>query len=246
MKKYFQAPWGFKDLIVIGISIVVLFIAAGFIFYLTGIPKESGAPEYKFLYTTIVFLIQWIIVVLPLVVITSMKYGFKFKFFGFEKIKIFEILKLVALSYLIYIGITFIVSIITIFSDTKIPGYQMQENIIPYFGDSITALASAGILIVLIAPFLEEIFFRGFLLRAFVNKIGIFFGSIVSAVLFALVHFQWQSIIPIFILGLIINRIVIKSRSILPAIAFHIFNNGIVFAIEILIEKEVISIEKMM
>ena len=38
--------------------------------------------------------------------------------------------------------------------------------------------------------------------------------------------------------------LVIKSKSIIPAIAFHILNNGIVFAIEILIEKQIISIEK--
>lgn len=244
MKKYFQAPWGFKDLAIVGVSIAVLFVIVGYVLYLFGVDDKIEASKYKFLYTTAVFLIQWVVAILPLVVLTGIKYGFKLRFFGFAKVRFWEVLKLVALAFLIYIGISFIISIVTIYSDVKIPGYQMQENILPFFGSSNIALISAGIVIVLVAPFLEEIFFRGFLLGTFVDKIGIFFGSVVSAVIFAAVHFQWQSIIPIFILGLIINMLVIKSKSIVPAIVFHVLNNGIVFAIQVLIEKEIISIEK--
>ncbi|MEK7547354.1 MAG: type II CAAX endopeptidase family protein [Patescibacteria group bacterium] len=241
MKKYFQAPWGFKDLIITGTSIAVLFLIAGYILHLLGTYDKIEASKYKFLYTAVLFLVQWIIAILPLIVLTKIKYGFEFGLFGFKKVGIWKVLKLVALAYLIYIGISFIVSTITIFSDVKIPGYQMQESILPFFGSSDVALISAGLVVVFVAPFLEEIFFRGFLLRTFVDKIGIFFGSIVSAGIFAIIHFQWASIIPIFILGLIINMLVIKSKSIVPAIAFHILNNGIVFAIQVLIEKEIIS-----
>jgi len=56
---------------------------------------------------------------------------------------------------------------------------------------------------------------------------------------------QWQSIIPIFILGLIINRIVINNKSIMPAICFHIFNNAIAFTIQILIIKDFIKFDEM-
>ncbi len=93
---------------------------------------------------------------------------------------------------------------------------------------------------------MEEVFFRGFLLRAFSNKWGMIYGSIISAALFAILHMQPEVIIPIFILGLIINSIVIKSRSIIPAICFHAFNNAIAFTIEILILKDIIAIEEIL
>ena len=86
MKKYFQAPWGFKDLIITGASITVLFVIAGYILYLFGVYDKIEASKYKFLYTAVLFLVQWIIAILPLIVLTKIKYGFKFELFGFKKV----------------------------------------------------------------------------------------------------------------------------------------------------------------
>lgn len=243
MKKYFQAPWSLKDLIFIFSSTLGLIGATLLIIHFLDIKTSIEASEYRSFYLLGLFLIQWILIALPLIIFTLIKHGFKWEYFGFQKIEIWKIIKLILGGYLLYIGITFLITLIILYTDLKIPGYQVQEKILPLFGDSLTSLIVAGVIIIAIAPPLEEIFFRGFLLRCFSNRWGIFNGSVLSAGIFAIFHLQWQSIIPIFILGLIINSLVIKGKSLWPAIFFHAFNNAIAFTVEILILKEVISME---
>lgn len=244
MKKYFQAPFSLKDVIIVLIILSFLLTAAFIGIKFTGIKETLNKSSYKDYYFLIMFLIQWIIMLAPLFIITLKKYKFTLEGFGFLKIKILQILKLVLSGYLLYLGIAFIVNLIIIYTGIKIPGFQIQERFLPIFGENTLGLIIAGILIVLVAPVLEEIFFRGFLLRTLVNKWGIVLGSIISSALFAVLHLQFGSIIPVFILGLIINWMVIRSKSILPSIFFHIFNNAIAFTIELLILKEIIKIEE--
>ncbi len=204
---------------------------------------QSSISSSKGLYTLSIFIIQWTVILTPMLIYTAKKYGFKWSHFGFKKISIGETLKAVAKAYLLYIGISIIIGMIILYSGVKIYGYQVQESIFQYFENDNLSIAIAGFFIVLVTPFIEEIFFRGFLLRSLVNKIGVTLGSVISALIFSVLHIPWQSIIPIMVLGLIMNSVVIKTRSIWPSIVFHSFNNGIAFIFAILIEKKMISLE---
>lgn len=242
MKKYFQAPWGFKDLIVISLfsGILLLAYVAGLYFF--EIKNYLKDEDLKSFYLLGILILQWTALLLPLLIFTAKKYKLKWEHFGFNKTGILKTLGLVIGFYFLYIGITLIISLISIYNNVKIPGYQIQESVLPLFGTDILGLVIAGGAIILLAPLIEEILFRGFLLRTLVNKIGVMWGSIVSALIFAILHVPWQSIIPIFILGLILNSLVIRSKSLIPAIGFHVLNNAITFVIQILIEKGVISL----
>ncbi len=244
MKKYFQAPFSLKDIIIVLIIIGIGLTGAFIGIKLLNIKDDINASSLNGYYFSIMFLIQWTIMMLPMILLTYKKYEINFNNFGIEKVKILEIVKLIVSGYLLYLGISFIVNLLIIYTGIKIPGYQIQEKILPSLGDGTINLVIAGILIVIIAPVLEEIFFRGFLLRTLVNKWGLVLGSIISSALFAVLHLQFGNIIPIFVLGLIINWMVIRSKSILPSIFFHIFNNAIAFTIELLILKEIIKIEE--
>ena len=233
MKKYFQAPWSLKDLGIITGSIIVLTaVVLGILYFLhVKLPAEMS----KSLYVLIIFLLQWVLIFAPLLFWTHRKHHLKFENFGFEKIGILKTLWLIVSAYFLYLGINFIISVIIIYGNFKIPGYQIQESIFELFGNDTFSIILSGIMVVLIAPFVEEIFFRGFLLRTMCNKAGNIFGSIITAGVFTLLHFPWQSFIPIFILGLILNSVVIKSKSIWPAIGFHMLNNSTAFIILLLI-----------
>ncbi len=245
MKKYFQAPWSTKDIIITILAAAGLLGIAFFGMRYFGIEKLIEDSEYKSLYFLVLFVVQWILISIPLIILTLIKYKFNGKTFGLVRTSIWKTIKLVFSGYLLFLGITLVISLIIFYTGWKIPGYQIQERILPLFGDNLIELIISGILIVAIAPIIEEIFFRGFLLRSISNKCGVIYGSIISAALFALLHLQLSSIIPIFILGLIINSLVIRSKSIIPAIAFHMFNNAIAFTIEILLLKEIIKIEEL-
>lgn len=246
MRKYFQAPWTIKDvlLIILMLGILTILIGIGlYIFSFFNIEEYFKNAKYKGLYAALLFFIQWIFIITPFLIYSFKKYKLlDWEDFGFIKIGVWKTIKLVFSGYFLYLGIILIISLIILFTNIKIPGFQIQEQILPIFGDNLISLIIAGIVIIIIAPILEEIFFRGFILRSLSNKLGILLGSISSAAFFAIFHFQWQSIIPIFILGLIINSLVIRSRSIVPAIFFHAFNNLIAFIFELMILKEIISL----
>ena len=88
------------------------------------------------------------------------------------------------------------------------------------------------VLIVVFAPIVEEIIFRGLLYRFFkyLNKPKLAMAT--SSLLFALAHNNLQSLLPIFFLGCLLTRAYEHSQNILVPIAFHaIFNGQSVFLI---------------
>ncbi len=244
MSRIFQVPWKFRETIwILGAVVALLGVTLGGA-HLLGIGEYVTESRYTVGYISLLFLLQGIILLGPLLGYTEWKYGLKLKYFGLKNIGVLRSIYSAIGGYALFLGITLIISIFILYTGLKIPGFQVQEDVLAVFGKDTLGLVVAGIIVVGIAPIFEEIFFRGFLLRNFANRMGMFWGSVMSAGVFALFHMQWQSIIPIFILGLIINSLVIRHKSIMPAIFFHVLNNGIAFTIEVLLITEVISLEQ--
>lgn len=238
MKKYFQAPWKIKDLLIILSSITILFILT---LYLGNYFPKYPLDEKTSVLISGKFLLQWVLIMAPLLSITFFKYKLAWKHFGLTKINPFKALGLAILAYIFYLCVNILISLSLIHFSLKIPGYELQPSIFTLFGKTNIDIAMAAIVSIILAPFLEELLFRGFLLRTLCDKFGNVIASIVTALLFSLMHFPWQTIIPVFILGLILNALVISSRSIWPAITFHILNNALSFTFLLMIEKGMLN-----
>jgi CAAX protease family protein len=78
----------------------------------------------------------------------------------------------------------------------------------------------------LVAPVVEEIFFRGFLFGGLRQAYGFQKAAIVSAVLFGAVHLQLTTLIPIAILGYLFAFLYELSGSIWPGILMHFVTNA--------------------
>lgn len=78
-----------------------------------------------------------------------------------------------------------------------------------------------------IAPVVEEIFFRGFIFTGLRGKWGWSKAALASAGLFALAHVLPTSFLPIFMLGLIFALLYQVSGSIWPAILMHMLTNAV-------------------
>jgi membrane protease YdiL (CAAX protease family) len=78
-----------------------------------------------------------------------------------------------------------------------------------------------------VAPVVEEIFFRGFVFTGLRGKWGWPKAALASAGLFALAHVVPTSFLPIFILGLIFAYLFQASGSIWPAILMHMLTNAV-------------------
>lgn len=78
-----------------------------------------------------------------------------------------------------------------------------------------------------VAPFVEEVFFRGFVFSGLRQQLGWKQAALASAGLFALAHFIPTSLLPILILGLIFAFLYQLSGSIWPAVLMHMLTNTI-------------------
>ncbi len=88
------------------------------------------------------------------------------------------------------------------------------------------------------APIIEEIVFRGFVLRRFTEALGFWKATILSSLLFMFIHWPgwiyasglqpasllWNSI-QVFIFGGLLAVLVRRTNSILPGIVTHLLNN---------------------
>lgn len=74
-------------------------------------------------------------------------------------------------------------------------------------------------------PFVEEVFFRGFLFAGLAARYGLYVGIAASAFLFAVVHFSLATIIPIFVTGILFGLVYHVTRSIWIPAAAHSAQN---------------------
>jgi uncharacterized protein len=79
---------------------------------------------------------------------------------------------------------------------------------------------------VVFAPFVEEIFFRGFLFQGFRQKYGWVSAMLVSSVIFGAAHLDPAALIPTFVLGLVLAYLFHRSNSLWPGIILHLLING--------------------
>jgi membrane protease YdiL (CAAX protease family) len=103
---------------------------------------------------------------------------------------------------------------------------QVQADLAPILAEVSSPwwLLLAG---VVIAPVVEEIFFRGFVFSGLRTRYEWKKAAVISSALFALIHLQLTAIIPIFILGYIFAYLYHRSNSIWPAIVMHVSTNAI-------------------
>jgi len=83
--------------------------------------------------------------------------------------------------------------------------------------------------VTLVAPVLEEILFRGQILRAVKGKYGSFWALIISSFLFGLIHGIPPQMVNAFFLGLILGYIYIKTGSLFSVIIMHAVNNALAY-----------------
>lgn len=102
--------------------------------------------------------------------------------------------------------------------------------------DSDLALVGGLVLVVLLAPLVEEFFFRGFFFRALRNWRGFWPAALLTGAVFGAIH--WEStapgvIVPLMIFGFGLCLLYEKTGSLYPCIALHAINNSIAFGVAV-------------
>ncbi len=76
----------------------------------------------------------------------------------------------------------------------------------------------------------EELAFRGFILAGLRNRFRPWPAVCLSSFLFALYHLNVFQFVPHFVLGVVLGALVLRTGSVLPAVAFHFAYNFLVYA----------------
>ena len=79
---------------------------------------------------------------------------------------------------------------------------------------------------VVIAPLVEEIFFRGFLFQGFRERYGWVMAVLISSAIFAAAHLDPVAFIPTFILGAVLAYVYHRSNSVWPGVILHCLVNS--------------------
>jgi membrane protease YdiL (CAAX protease family) len=83
------------------------------------------------------------------------------------------------------------------------------------------------VLVGLLGPIAEEIFFRGFVLPGLIKRLGVWRALVISSLVFGLFHIDPGAIVPTFALGLALGWVYLKTGSIWPAIFAHGLHNTV-------------------
>ena len=81
------------------------------------------------------------------------------------------------------------------------------------------------VMVVLIAPVVEELFHRGLVLRSMERRWGTAAAVVASSVLFAALHFQWYDLLPLGLAGLLFASLRVRAGRLGPAIWAHLAFN---------------------
>ncbi|VVM07079.1 CPBP family intramembrane glutamic endopeptidase [Methylacidimicrobium tartarophylax] len=80
--------------------------------------------------------------------------------------------------------------------------------------------------ILVLAPLGEEVLFRGFLYVYLKNRLSRTASLVLTALLFAFLHFHWPSFLPLFLFGLLLGAAYEFTGSLLLSIAIHCWFNS--------------------
>ncbi len=125
--------------------------------------------------------------------------------------------------------LTFNAGYVAVVNQLGIDTLQPQELPFDDFGP--LALAVSGLLVVLVGPFAEEVFFRGFVLSGLVRRWGPVTGLLVSAAIFGIAHASVAILIPIFVAGLLIGWLYQRTGSLWSCVWVHGAQNGVAFMV---------------
>ena len=147
---------------------------------------------------------------------------------GLTKLPTWSDLLLAPAGFLVYAVLAgLLTSLVTGF----IPGFN-AEQVQDVGFDSIShyyEYVLAFITLVVIAPFAEEVLIRGYLYGKLRKFTSFAVAILISSLLFALMHFQWNVAVSVFPLAIVMVVLREKTDSIWAGILLHMMKNGIAF-----------------
>ena len=135
---------------------------------------------------------------------------------------------LAPLTYIVYIIVLALVLGAISAWFPAFPLDEAQDVGFKVFGSRLDNLLAFFALVIL-APIAEEVLFRGYLYGKLKTYVPAIVAAIATSLLFALVHFQWNVGVDVFIMSLFLCSLRSLTGSIWAGILVHMIKNGIAY-----------------
>ena len=193
-----------------------------FIFINLSEKNNNNIYLYNFSLEIICSSLLTILFLLPAINLSIIKYKKNFYSLGFQKTKIkyFSMGIYYWIACLIIVGLWgWMLEILKL--DFLLPPNTAKEVLNLAFENIFITI----ILVSMIVPICEEVFFRGFLINGLERKFNLKISLLISSGIFSIFHIHIGSLFPTFILGICLGLLYIKSKSIYPSIFIHSIHN---------------------
>jgi len=100
--------------------------------------------------------------------------------------------------------------------------------------DSTLALIAASILVCVVAPIAEELFFRGFCFTSFRRSVGTLPAAVLVGIIFGAIHLggtDIEFIVPLMVFGFFLCLLYAWTDSLVPSIVLHALNNALALGV---------------
>ena len=160
--------------------------------------------------------------------VTVRKYGVRWNALGLRRPRARRSFLLPVLALLGSLVFTAIYTVVV----TGLGAESLEPPEVPedLLGQGLTRVANSLVL-VLWGPFAEEVFFRGFILAALVPSMGILGAAAASSAVFAAAHISPGAMAPIFVTGLLLSWLYLRTGSIWPSFIAHALQNLIAVSV---------------
>lgn len=143
---------------------------------------------------------------------------------SFRGFKASTALPLVLFCFLAIFGINWLYQFIIVAAHLKL---QTNDQVILQLGKvAPISMYSLLFLAVFVAPFCEEVLFRGFLFAGFQRAMPLALAVVLSAFIFAAAHGDIASFPVLFCIGVLLALLRWHTRSLWPGILLHLLNNA--------------------
>src|SRR4051812_3032854 len=146
---------------------------------------------------------------------------------AFGLLRIRRVWQAIGLAALVYVGLIVVQQLLTLID--KPSDQQLVQDV--KAEDSLVLLGGYFVLICLVAPLVEEFFFRGFLYTVLWKRLGPLWAALVVGAVFGLGHAPAPvvSLVALGAFGVGLCLLYWRTGSIVPGMALHAFNNSITF-----------------
>ena len=236
-REFPQVPWNFRDLLwaiavaAMGIAVLNLTIVAAV--NVLGLPLTGNGA------TLMIFaVLQDVIIVGAAWLFSLARYPVGWGMLGLRRFNgamgCLMSAALFALSYVVRIG--YVVTVMAF--GIKLKPQDILGRLDLQGWNLLLTLLVVGIL----APVAEEIFFRGFLYAGLRKRLGVLGALLISTLVFTSLHLSIDVFIPILVLGFCLAWLYEKTGSLWPGIILHASNNTLALVVLWLVQAAGISL----